>query len=60
MADDHDLPDWAARLASRMTSDGLVAEQSNRALRQGLNDLNRRLRYVLGEYDEPEGPTPVP
>jgi len=29
-------------------------------VRQSLNDLNQRLRYVLGEYDEPPEPMQVP
>ena len=29
-------------------------------LRQALNDLNHRLRYVLGEYPHPLDPVPVP
>jgi hypothetical protein len=29
-------------------------------LRQALNDLNHRLRYALGEYDEPPRPLAVP
>jgi len=29
-------------------------------VRQSLNDLNQRLSYVLGEYDEPPEPMQVP
>ena len=29
-------------------------------LRQSINDLNHRLRYALGEYDEPPSPSEVP
>jgi hypothetical protein len=29
-------------------------------LRQSINDLNHRLRYALGEYDEPPRPLAVP
>jgi hypothetical protein len=29
-------------------------------LRQSINDLNHRLRYALGEYNEPPGPLAVP
>lgn len=55
------IPDWAQRLAARLTRDGLLAtEPSNRDLRQALNDLNQRLRYVLGEYAEPPQSRPVP
>ncbi len=31
-----------------------------RDLRQAINDLNGRLRYVRGEYDEPRESMPVP
>lgn len=54
------LPDWASHIARSWSRDGLVAGPSNHDLRQSLNDLNHRLRYVLGEYDEPIDPTPVP
>ena len=33
---------------------------SERDLRQSINDLNHRLRYALGEYDEPPSPSEVP
>ena len=33
---------------------------SRRKLRQALNDLNHRLRYAHGAYDEPIAPIPVP
>jgi hypothetical protein len=33
---------------------------TDRDLRQSLNDLNNRLRYALGEYDEPPRPLAVP
>lgn len=32
---------------------------SQRDLRQSLNDLNHRLRYALGEYDQPTRPEPA-
>jgi hypothetical protein len=55
------LPDWAAPLAHRLGRDGLLGEYAGqREVRQALNDLNHRLRYVLGEYDEPIAPLPVP
>lgn len=54
------LPDWASHIARRLSTDGLLVGQSNRELRQSLNDLNQRLRYVLGDYDEPIDPVPVP
>jgi hypothetical protein len=31
-----------------------------RDLRQSINDLNHRLRYALGEYDEPQRPFGCP
>ena len=55
------LPDWAIPLAHRLGRDGLLgADAGQREVRQALNDLNQRLRYVLGEYDEPIAPLPVP
>ncbi len=54
------LPEWAERSARRLVRDGIAADQTNRGLRQCLNDLNQRLRYSLGEYDEPIDPSPVP
>jgi hypothetical protein len=55
------LPNWAAPLAHRLGRDGLlVADAGQREVRQSLNDLNQRLPYVLGEYDEPISPLPVP
>jgi hypothetical protein len=33
---------------------------TERDLRQSINDLNHRLRYALGEYDEPPSPSEVP
>jgi hypothetical protein len=56
-----DIPDWAEPLSRRLARDGLLTEQAGqRELRQALNDLNHRLRYVLGEYDEPPTPVPLP
>jgi hypothetical protein len=56
-----DLPGWAKHLADRMSRDGLLtAHPHGRELRQSLNDLNHRLRYVLGEYDEEPASMPVP
>jgi hypothetical protein len=56
-----DVPGWARHLADRMSRDGLVsANPHGREVRQSLNDLNHRLRYVLGEYDEPPASMPVP
>jgi hypothetical protein len=59
ITDDRELPGWVARLASRLSSDGLLDGHSNRDVRQTLHDLNQRLRYVLGEYDDPPDPLPV-
>lgn len=57
---DH-VPEWAEGFAGRLTRDGLLtAPAGNRELRQALDDLNHRLRYVLGEYDDPPEPTPAP
>jgi hypothetical protein len=40
---------------------GLLANAAgDREFRRALNDLNRRLRNALGEYDEPREPMPVP
>jgi hypothetical protein len=56
-----DVPGWARHLVDRMSRDGLVsADPHGREVRQSLNDLNHRLRYVLGEYDEPPTSMPVP
>lgn len=41
-------------------ADLLTQGASPRDLRQAINDLNHRLRYALGEYDEPPEPLPVP
>ena len=63
LSDDQDesVPDWAHVFASRLSRDELLSpEAGRRELRQSLNDLNHRLRYVLGEYTEPPTPTPVP
>ena len=56
-----EVPDWAKRFADRFSRDGLLtADAGGRQVRQSLNDLNQRLRYVLGEYDEPPESKPVP
>jgi hypothetical protein len=58
--EDDDVPDWAKRFADRLSRDGLItADADGRQVRQSLNDLNQRLRYVLGEYDEPPESMPV-
>lgn len=53
------LPDWAEHFARCLARDGAAADQTSRGVRQGLNDLNHRLRYVAGEYDEPIDPMPM-
>ena len=48
-------------LSRRFASVGLMADgATDREFRQALNDLNHRLRYALGEYNEPPQPMPVP
>ena len=52
---------FMAHVARRFTSAGLTPDGAgDRELRQALNDLNQRLRYALGEYDDPPNPMPVP
>lgn len=49
------IPEWAEHLARRLASDGLLRHDAGYMdLRQVLGDLNQRLRYVLGEHDEPD------
>lgn len=55
-----ETPEWAARLTRRLVRDGAAAGPGNREVRQALNDLNHRLRYVAGEYDVPIDPIPLP
>jgi hypothetical protein len=38
----------------------LEPDATERDLRQAVSDLNHRLRYALGEYDEPPSSLPVP
>jgi hypothetical protein len=41
-------------LSRRLASLGLMTDSADsRQLQQALNDLNHRLRYALGEYEEP-------
>jgi hypothetical protein len=48
-------------LSGRFTSLGLLPPGArHREVRQALNDMNHRLRYALGEYDEPQEPMSVP
>lgn len=52
---------WAAPIARRLSRHGLVPPDADgRQLRQGLNDLNHRLRFALGEYDVLPPSSPVP
>lgn len=47
------------RLRRRFFSDGLVADAAGGyELRQVINDLNHRIRYAIGEYEDP--PTSIP
>jgi hypothetical protein len=58
---DGSVPEWARGFADRLGRDGMVSPGAgSRALRQALNDLNHRLRHVLGEYDEPPVLMPMP
>ena len=51
----------AEHLSRRFASLGLMAaDASNRDFQQALNEMNHRVRYALGEYDEPQEPLPVP
>lgn len=50
-----DLPEWASRVADRLSREGLLApDASTEELARAIGDLNQRLRYVLGEHDEPD------
>jgi hypothetical protein len=57
-----EMPDRIAqRLHHRFVKVGLLTESATpRAVRQAMSDLNHRLRYVMGEYDEPIAPISVP
>ena len=49
------------QLPRRFSSVGLTADgATDRELRQAIDDLGQRLRYALGEYDDPPEPMPVP
>jgi len=51
----------ARRFATRLSDEGLLgANATERDVRQAVNDLNQRLRFALGEYDQPPEPLPVP
>lgn len=48
------IPEWVEHLASRLATDGILpSDGGTQELRRALGDLNQRLRYVLGEHDEP-------
>jgi hypothetical protein len=54
-------PHLRDRIGRRLTREALVGPSpTERDLRQAINDLNHRLRYALGEYDELPSPQPVP
>ena len=49
------------RLGDRLHRVGMLGKHwQSRELRQALNDMNHRVRYALGEYEDPPGPHPVP
>jgi len=49
------------KVRGRLAHEGLLEDRAgDRELRQAVNDLNHRLRYALGEYDERPQPLPVP
>ena len=49
------------RLGERLHRVGMLGKHwHSRELRQALNDMNHRVRYALGEYDDPPGPHAVP
>jgi hypothetical protein len=51
----------SARVRDRLERVGLLgAGGTERELRQSISDLNHRLRYALGEYEEPPQPMAVP
>lgn len=54
-------PHLRDRIAHRLTRETLLrTSPTERELRQALSDLNHRLRYALGEYDELPPPLTVP
>ncbi len=51
----------SGRMRERLEQVQLLEPRScGRDLRQSISDLNHRLRYALGEYDEPPRPLAVP
>ena len=54
-------PGLLDQLSRRFSSVGLTVDgASDRELRQAIDDLGQRLRYALGEYDDPPEQMPVP
>jgi hypothetical protein len=54
-------PHLAGRLRDRLEREMLLEPHgTERDLRQSINDLNHRVRYALGEYDEQPPSLPVP
>jgi len=49
------LDEWTtSKVAERLVLQGLLAADHNRNdVHLALNDLNQRLRYVVGDYDSP-------
>ena len=53
--------DLAENLLRRWRQHGpLDADDDRYSVRQLINDLNHRLRYARGEYEEPPEPFPLP
>jgi hypothetical protein len=49
------------RIRDRLERVGILRSGgSERNLHQSISDLNHRLRYALGEYDDPPQPVAVP
>jgi hypothetical protein len=54
-------PHLSDRIRHRLERETLLAPNgTERDLRQAINDLNHRIRYALGEYDEQPPRLPVP
>jgi hypothetical protein len=54
-------PHLTGRIRDRLERETLLEPHSTeRDLRQAINDLNHRVRYALGEYDEQPPSLPVP
>jgi len=49
------------KVAQRFVQQGLLsADHDQRDLRQAIGDMNQRLRYAAGEYDNPPPSVPLP